>query len=66
MVSQHLNILTSPGIAVLIEIAAQPFYIIAQNLKLFGLRVSIEGAALAVKIATSFLLMLSTYQNEVR
>ncbi|KAL0483436.1 RFT1 domain-containing proteing [Acrasis kona] len=48
----------------LLEVFSQPFYIVAQNLALFGLRVSIEGAALLCKIIVSASLVLTFYKDE--
>jgi oligosaccharide translocation protein RFT1 len=48
----------------LLEILAQPLYIVAQNLMLFGLRVSIEGFAVTLKIGISFLLVSSSYREQ--
>ena len=45
------------SVAILIEIFAQPFYIVSMAQLAFGVRVSIEAAALFVKIVTSFVIV---------
>ncbi|KAG2382473.1 hypothetical protein C9374_005053 [Naegleria lovaniensis] len=45
------------SLATLIEIVAQPFYIVSMAQLAFGVRVSIEAAALFVKIFTSFVIV---------